>query len=170
MSLSTPQFQFELDTLLLKNQIALQYCQFLNNHSFDDINTLELKDKDFTNFKSFLKNNAFSFETDTEKALKKAFEISKKEELNDNIVNDYNTLLSNLNASKTNVLNENKAFLLKLLTEDIVKRYVGKDMHDQAGTLADGQSRVMVVPQISRPQTVNKISPSHREQKVRPQK
>ena len=107
--------------------IFVYATKYYYNHSFDDINTLELKDKDFTNFKSFLKNNAFSFETDTEKALKKAFEISKKEELNDNIVNDYNTLLSNLNASKTNVLNENKAFLLKLLTEDIVKRYVYRE-------------------------------------------
>lgn len=111
--------------------------QYYYNHTFDDINTLTLTEKDFTGFKSFLKNNNFSFETDTEKALKKAFETSKEEELNDNIQNDYNTLLNNLNESKTVVLNENEEFLLKLLTEDIVKRYVYREglydyykMHD----------------------------------------
>lgn len=101
--------------------------QYYYNHSFDDINTLSLTDKDFTDFKSFLKNSAFSFETDTEKALKKAFETAKEEELNDNIETDFNTLISNLNQSKINVINENKDFLLKQLTEDIVKRYVYRE-------------------------------------------
>ena len=76
---------------------------------------------------NFLFPNNFSFETDTEKALLKAFEAAKKEGLNDNIENDYNTLISNLNKTKTEVINENKAYLLQQLTEEIVKRYVYRE-------------------------------------------
>lgn len=97
------------------------------NHIFEDIKELVLSDQDFIDFKSFLKSNSFTYQTDTEKALKKAFEASIEEELNDNIEKDFNTLISNLNISKTTVIDENKDFLLKLLTEDIVKRYVYRE-------------------------------------------
>ncbi|WP_298537732.1 S41 family peptidase [uncultured Algibacter sp.] len=113
---------------IMHSDLIFDYAtQYYYNHSFTDINTLKLTEQDFSNFKTFLKTNNFSFETDTEKALKKAFETSKEEELNDNISQDYNTLLANLNESKTVVINENKDFLLKRLTEDIVKRYVYRE-------------------------------------------
>ncbi|WP_136482730.1 S41 family peptidase [Cognatitamlana onchidii] len=101
--------------------------QYYYNHTYDDINSLSLSANDFKNFKDYLITHNFSFETETEKALKKAFETSKKEELNDNISKDYNTLITNLNTSKTLVIDENKDFLLSLLTEDIVKRYVYRE-------------------------------------------
>ncbi|TNJ47087.1 S41 family peptidase [Tamlana fucoidanivorans] len=101
--------------------------QYYYTHNIENINNLVLNDKDFLAFKSFLKTNNFSFETDTEKALKKAFDVSKKEDLNDNIERDYKLLIQNLNQSKLIVIDENKNFLLKLLTEDIVKRYVYRE-------------------------------------------
>ncbi len=113
---------------IVNNDLVFDYAtNYYYNHTFDDINTLKLADKDFLEFKNYLKTNDFSFETDTEKALKKAFETAKKEELNDNIEYDFNTLISNLNTSKTSVIDENKDYLLELLTEDIVKRYVYRE-------------------------------------------
>ncbi len=50
-----------------------------------------------------------------------------KKNLNDNIQTDYNTLISNLNKSKTTVIDENKTYLLELLTEEIIKRYVYRE-------------------------------------------
>jgi len=129
-----------ITTAIVNNDLVFDYAtNYYYNHTFDDINNLKLSDKDFLDFKNYLNTNNFSFETDTEKALKKAFETAKKEELNDNIENDFNTLISNLNTSKTNVIDENKDYLLELLTEDIVKRYVYREglyeyfeMHDTA--------------------------------------
>ena len=40
---------------------------------------------------------------------------------------DFNTLISNLDRSKDKVIDENKAYLLELLTEEIVKRYVYRE-------------------------------------------
>lgn len=92
-----------------------------------DVSNLMLADSDFANFKSYLKNSNFSYETETEKALKKAYETATKEDLNDNIQTDYNTLTSNLNKSKVAVIDENKPYLLELLTEEILKRYVYRE-------------------------------------------
>lgn len=117
-----------ITTAIVNNDLIFDYAtNYYYNHTFDDINTLSLIDKDFLDFKNYLKVNNFTFETDTEKALKKAYETAKKEELNDNIENDFNTLISNLNTSKTNVIDENKDYLLELLTKDIVKRYVYRE-------------------------------------------
>jgi len=100
---------------------------FYYNNKIKDITNFKLSASDFSKFKNYLKTNHFSFETQTEKALAKAFEASKSEKLNDAIKNDYNTLISNLNISKTKAIDENKAYLLTLLTEEIVKRYVYRE-------------------------------------------
>lgn len=91
----------------------------------ENINNFKLASSDFDNFKDFLKTKGFSFETNTEKALKKAFEESKTEDLD--ISSDYNVLLSNLNKSKLVGLDINKDYLLELLTEEIVRRYVYRE-------------------------------------------
>jgi carboxyl-terminal processing protease len=113
---------------IVNNDLIFDYStNYYYNHNIDNINNLKLTDNDFLDFKTYLTANNFSFETETEKALKGAFETSKKEELNDTIENDYNTLISNLNASKTNIIDENKDYLLDLITQDIVKRYVYRE-------------------------------------------
>ncbi|AJR02925.1 S41 family peptidase [Siansivirga zeaxanthinifaciens] len=113
---------------IINNDLIFNYAtNYYYKHDIKDINNLKLDNTDFINFKSYLKTNNFTFQTETEKALQKAFETAKKEELNDNIQTDYNTLITNLNKSKTTVIDENKDYLLDLLTEEIVKRYVYRE-------------------------------------------
>ncbi|PIA78969.1 peptidase S41 [Gaetbulibacter sp. 4G1] len=100
---------------------------FYYKNQIADINNFKLSASNFSDFKDYLKANNFSFITETEKALYKAFEAATKEDLNDDIENDYNTLISNLNTSKTKAIDENKTYLLELLTEEIVKRYVYRE-------------------------------------------
>ncbi|TWO34049.1 S41 family peptidase [Seonamhaeicola sediminis] len=124
---------------ILNNNLIFNFAtEYYYNNNIEDINGLKLNDNDFSTFKNFLKTNNFSFETETETALYKAFETATKEELNDNIENDFNTLIKNLNRSKEDVITENKTFLLELLTEEIIKRYVYREglyeyykIHDQ---------------------------------------
>lgn len=117
-----------ITTAIVNNNLIFDFAtNYYYKHNIENIDGFKLTDQDFSEFKSFLKSNNFSFETDTEKALKKAFETAKKEELNDDIEKDYNTLISNLEQSKKSVIDENKDFLLKLLTEEIVKRYVYRE-------------------------------------------
>ncbi len=117
-----------ITSAIVNSDLIFNYgTDYYYKHNLSDINNLKLSDSDFSNFKSYLKTNNFSFETETEKALYKAFEAATKEELNDNIEKDFNTLVNNLKTSKTSVIDENKDYLLELLTEDIVKRYVYRE-------------------------------------------
>ena len=84
----------------------------------------KLTDKDFQDFKTFIKTENFSFETETEKAFAKAFEQAKEDNINKSIESQYNTLLSGLNSYKSEAVDQNKAQLLSLLTDEIVRRYV----------------------------------------------
>jgi carboxyl-terminal processing protease len=101
--------------------------KYYYSHKIEDINTFKITDADFSDFKNYLKTHSFSFETDTEKALKKVMETAREEGLEENITSDYNTLFSNLNKSKTSAIDENKSYLKTLLTEEIVKRYVYRE-------------------------------------------
>ncbi len=115
------------NALVNDNMIFDFATNYYYSHNIDDINSFKLTSVDFSNFKNYLKTNHFSFETNTEKALFKAFDEAKKESLNDDISSDYNTLISNLKLSKNNAIDKNKDYLLGLLTEEIVKRYAYRE-------------------------------------------
>ncbi len=113
---------------IVNNDLVFNYAtNYFYTHNITDVNSLKLTDADFKDFKNYLKTNNFSFETETEKAFYKAFEASENEQLNDNIEKDFNALISSLKNSKASVIDENKDYLLELLTEDIVKRYVYRE-------------------------------------------
>ncbi|WP_248724553.1 S41 family peptidase [Seonamhaeicola sp. ML3] len=113
---------------ILNDNLVFDFAtDYYYKNNIENINHVTLGEADFSDFKDYLKSNNFSFKTKTEKALYKAFETSTEEELNDNIEKDFNNLIANLEHSKDLVIDENKTFLLELLTEEIVKRYVYRE-------------------------------------------
>ena len=101
---------------------------FATNYYYSNPNlsteNFKLTDKDFQDFKAFIKTENFSFETETEKAFAKAFEQAKEDKINKSIESQYNTLLNGLTSYKSEAVDQNKAQLMSLLTDEIVKRYV----------------------------------------------
>lgn len=91
------------------------------------LDNFKLTDADFKGFKKYLDQNNFSFTTNTEKALYKAYEASIKENLNDDIKVNYDALISGLRTSKDQAIDEHKDFILQSLTEEIVKRYAYRE-------------------------------------------
>ncbi|MFB9052032.1 S41 family peptidase [Formosa undariae] len=118
-----------ITTAILQNDYIFDYATsyYYKHQTIKNVDAFKLADSDFSDFKKYLKTNDFSFETETEKALTKAFESAKKEGLDDNIQKDYNTLINNLKTSKIEGIDENKAQLTSLLTDEIVKRYVYRE-------------------------------------------
>ena len=114
---------------ILEDFLIFDYATdyYYKNSNLTDINKFQLTNTDFKNFNNYLSTNNFSFVTETEKALKKVLESAEKEELEDNIKTDYNTLLTNLNNSKELAISENKDQILNLLTDEIVKRYIYRE-------------------------------------------
>lgn len=93
------------------------------SHQVMDLKGFELTDIDFKDFKDFLKDNNFTFETKTEKAFDDALLVAKEEALNDVIDSKYASLITTLKAYKTQAIEDNKTQLMGLLAEEIVKRY-----------------------------------------------
>ena len=86
-----------------------------------------ITDKDFMAFKVFLKTEKFSFDTETEVALKKTLAIAKKEKLDESIAVEYQQLLSALQKSKENQLEQNKKEIKNLILDEIIKRFQYKE-------------------------------------------
>jgi carboxyl-terminal processing protease len=86
-----------------------------------------LTDTDFADFKSYLKKENFSFDTETEKQLKLTFETAQKEKIDGSIQTEYQNLLVALQKSEENQLNKNQSEIKELLQEELIKRYQYKE-------------------------------------------
>lgn len=86
-----------------------------------------ISDADFTAFKAFLKKSNFSFDTDTEIALKNTLNTAKKEKIDASIMTEYQQLLAALQRSDENQLNTNQKEIKALIQDELIKRYQYKE-------------------------------------------
>ena len=86
-----------------------------------------ISDADFMVFKGFLKKQNFNFDTETEVALKNTLAAAKKEKIDGSIAAEYQQLLTALQKSEENQLNQNQKEIKKLILEEIIKRYQYKE-------------------------------------------
>lgn len=84
-------------------------------------------DADFEALKQSLKKDKFEFDTETEKALKAAMEVAKKEKIDASIAPEYQQLLIALQKSEEKELNTHKQEIKQLLTDELIKRYQYKE-------------------------------------------
>ena len=78
---------------------------------------------DFIDFKRFLKAEKFSFDTETELALKNTLAIAKKEKIDESINAEYQQLFSALQKSEDQLLDKNQKEIRTLIVDEIIKRY-----------------------------------------------
>jgi carboxyl-terminal processing protease len=86
-----------------------------------------ISDVDFADFKAFLKREKFSFDTETELALKTTLEKAKKEKIDDTIAKEYEQLLAALQKSEELLLDKNQKEIKKLIQDELIKRYQYKE-------------------------------------------
>lgn len=82
-----------------------------------------ITDADFLDFKQFLKVQKFSFDTETELALKNTLAVAKKEKLEESILVEYQQLLTALQKSENALLDKNQKEIKNLILDEIIKRY-----------------------------------------------
>ncbi|MBP6181181.1 S41 family peptidase [Flavobacterium sp.] len=82
-----------------------------------------ISDAVYLDFKQFLKTQKFSFDTDTELALKNTLAVAKKEKIDESITAEYQQLLSALQKSEDALLEKNQKEIKNLILEEIIKRY-----------------------------------------------
>ena len=78
-------------------------------------------------FKQFLKAQKFSFDTETELALKNTLAVAKKEKIEGSITAEYQQLLSALQKSEDALLDKNQKEIKNLILDEIIKRYQYKE-------------------------------------------
>ncbi|MEW7289580.1 S41 family peptidase [Aquimarina sp. 2304DJ70-9] len=127
IELETSKFS-KITTALLKSDAIFGYgTQYYYSHQLKDPEDFKFTDSDYEDFKSFVKQSDFSFETETEKSFKKSLEIAKKEKLDSDISSNYNALLASIKTSKEKALDTHRKEIVNQLTDEIIKRYFYKE-------------------------------------------
>ncbi|CAD0001499.1 S41 family peptidase [Flavobacterium chungangense] len=109
---------------LLKNDGIFDYATtyYYKNPNLGDKIPI-ITDADYTSFKQYLKANKFTFDTETELALKNTLAAAKNEEIDEAIVIEYKQLLNALEKSETTLLDKNQKEIKNLILEELIKRY-----------------------------------------------
>ena len=109
---------------LLKNDGIFNYATNYYYKNPDLGNRIPtISDNDFLDFKQFLKVQKFTFDTETELALKNTLAIAKKEKIEESILVEYQQLLTALQKSETVLLDKNQKEIKNLILNEIIKRY-----------------------------------------------
>ncbi|MDT0294700.1 S41 family peptidase [Mesonia ostreae] len=109
---------------LLQEQIIFNYAtEYYYSHADINLNDFVFTDKDFADFKKFLEKADFSYETDTEKQLKKLMQTSKKEGYQEAIAKTQQNMLKEIEAAKQQQIEAKKHEIERLLSDEIIKRY-----------------------------------------------
>ena len=82
-----------------------------------------ISESDYQDFKQFLKDQKFSFDTETELALKNTLALAKKEKIDESISKEYQQLFTALQKSEENLLDKNQREIKNLMVDEIIKRY-----------------------------------------------
>ncbi len=101
------------------------YYYFKNPNMGDKIPVIS--DADFADFKAYLKREKFSFDTETELALKATLDKAKKEQLDETITKEYDQLFAALQRSEELLLDKNQKEIKKLIQDELIKRYQYKE-------------------------------------------
>lgn len=116
--------QTPITKAILNENLVFNFAtDYYYKHKVEDLKSFKLSDSEFKNFKNFIKESGFNFETKTEKALQDAIVVAKEEELDGVINSEYKNLTSTLQQYKSNAISSNKTQLKSLLTDEIIKRY-----------------------------------------------
>lgn len=113
-----------ITTALLKANSIFDYATeyyYKNQHS--DWKSFRFRESDYNDFLNYLKRTNFTFETETEAALKIAIKKAEEENIKNDIQRSYNTLIQDIGKAKDRELQDKKAEIMSLLTDEIVKRY-----------------------------------------------
>jgi carboxyl-terminal processing protease len=78
---------------------------------------------DYQAFKQFIKAPKYSFETETELALKNTLAIAKKEKLDESITTEYQQLLTALQKSEQIQVDKNQEEIKNIIIAEIIKRF-----------------------------------------------
>ena len=113
-----------LTKALLSNSVVFDFAtNYYYQNSVTSIDDFSFNSADFENFKSYVSQSNFDFETNMEKALKEAIASDDKAIYGADIEDSYKSLLADINKRKLNALETYQKEIQINLQDEIIKRY-----------------------------------------------
>ncbi|MGB7785301.1 MAG: S41 family peptidase [Salinimicrobium sp.] len=113
--------------ILQQNAIFDYATKYFYTHQVKAPEDFELSDKDFADFKKFLANTKFEYQTFTEKQLEELKKAADLEEFDEEISGGLKNIEASIRTAKTQTLDAQKEEILSLLSDEIIKRYFYKE-------------------------------------------
>tara|TARA_B100001989_G_scaffold198330_1_gene146913 strand:- start:924 stop:2564 length:1641 start_codon:yes stop_codon:yes gene_type:complete len=95
----------------------------LKNENILSAKDFKITDEKFLDFKNFLSDKEYEYETDTEKAYKKLKKVAEEENYFESMKNNFDLLVTKIDDAKSDDLEKNKDFIKEILANEIVSRY-----------------------------------------------
>ena len=95
----------------------------LKNENILSAKDFKINDEKFLDFKNFLSDKEYEYETDTEKAYKKLKKVAEEENYFESMKNNFDLLVTKIDDAKSDDLEKNKDFVKEILANEIVSRY-----------------------------------------------
>ena len=95
----------------------------LKNENILSAKDFKITDEKFLDFKNFLSDKEYEYETDTEKAYKKLKKVAEEENYFESMKNNFDLLVTKIDDAKSDDLEKNKDFVKESLANEIVSRY-----------------------------------------------
>jgi len=120
-----------ITTALLKDQAIFDYATtYYYSNELKDWKNFKFSETDFQDFLSFLKNNSFEYETESEKLFSIALRKAESEHLEKEVSSSYQQLMIAVDKAKEKALTEKKEEIKTLISDEILKRYFYREgMH-----------------------------------------
>ena len=113
-----------LTKALVQNNVIFDYAtDFHYKNALENIGDFAFSDSDFNSFKNFVTQSNFSYETQTEKAIKEAMGKEENDIFGTTVQENYKSLLTEIEKSKFSALDNYQKEIQKQLEDEIVKRY-----------------------------------------------
>lgn len=113
-----------ITTALLKDNAIFDYAtKYYYDNEMSDWSNFKFSETNFQDFLKFLKQNDFSYETETEKEFAEALRRSEDDDLKKEIEASYRQLSASIDNAKEKALVNKKAEIMSLLSDEILKRY-----------------------------------------------
>lgn len=123
IELETAKFS-PITTALLKDNAIFNYAtNYYYNNQLENWSGFSFNDSDFKDFIGYLNKQGFSYQTETEKAFEAAYNKAKDDQIQQEIQSAYSSLIDEIDQVKQRELQDKKAEIMSLLSDEILKRY-----------------------------------------------
>ncbi len=127
VQLKTSEYSDITQSLLYQDAIFNYATEYYYSHDLENPSNFSFTDSDFNNFKNYLKQSGFNYQTATEKELTEMLDKAEDENLKSNIDSEIVKIRNKIEDFKKQEIDNKKPEIVSLITDEIIKRYFYKE-------------------------------------------